>query len=168
MSKYKVKAFTVMELVITMLVAAILMGFIYTAFQIVNKSYRVFHEKNEGIATLERLDELLKKDFSKAEFVEKSSNAIILQWEKDTVQYSFESGYILRVSSITDTFKLKNVTTSALFEYFPVDGQGSSKEEDRIDELAIGLIIQNENITYHYYKVYSSANLINRKTNAIN
>src|ERR1700749_1025250 len=101
MSKYKIKAFTVMELVITMLVAAILTGFIYTAFQIVSKSYQVFHEKNEEMAALERLDELLKKDFSKAVFVEKSSNAIILQKEKDTVQYSFESGYILRVSSIT-------------------------------------------------------------------
>ncbi|WP_426672081.1 PulJ/GspJ family protein [Mucilaginibacter sp. McL0603] len=168
MSKNKVKAFTVMELVITMLVAAILMGFIYTAFQIINNSYRAFHQKNEGIATLERLDELLKKDFGKAEFIEKTSDGIILKRKTDTVRYTFSPGYILRISSIVDTLKLKNADVSTLFGQLPVDGQGLSEEDNRIDELDVSLLIENEKVTYQYHKEYSSANLINRQTDAIN
>jgi prepilin-type N-terminal cleavage/methylation domain-containing protein len=167
MNTQKIKAFTIMEVVVTMTIAAILMGITYTSYQIVNKSYRSFNVKNNEIAALERLDELLKKDFNRAEFIEKVEKGIIIKSRRDTVQYEFTPDFILRISAITDTFKIKNEGLSTSFEDRLVDGQGLSEEENRLDGLNISLLLQNEKIRYQYHKIYSSLNLINRNPDAI-
>ena len=167
MSRQRVKAFTIMEVVVTMTIAAILMGITYTSYQIVSKSYRSFNVKNNEIAALERLDELLKKDFNRAGIIEKDEKGIVVKSKRDTIQYEFTPDFILRISAITDTFKIKNEGLSTSFEDQLVDGQGLSEEENRLDGLNISLLLQNEKILYHYHKVYSSVNLINRNPDAI-
>lgn len=167
MSRQRIKAFTIIEVVVTMTIAAILMGLTYTSYQIVNKSYRSFNVKNNEMAALERLDELLKKDFNRAGIIEKDEKGIVVKSKRDTIQYEFTPDFILRISAMTDTFKIKNEGLSTSFEDQLVDGQGLSEEESRLDGLNISLLFQNEKIFYHYHKVYSSVNLINRNPDAI-
>jgi len=167
MSRQRIKAFTIIEVVVTMTIAAILMGLTYTSYQIVNKSYRSFNVKNNEMAALERLDELLKKDFNRSGIIEKDEKGIVIKSSRDTVQYEFTRDFILRISAITDTFKIKNEDLSTSFEDQLINGQGLSEEENRLDGLNISLLLQNEKIFYHYHKVYSSVNLINRNPDAI-
>jgi len=167
MTAQRINAFTIMEVVVTMTIAAILMGITYTSYQIVSKSYHSFNVKNNEMAALERLDELLKKDFNKAEIIEKAGKGIVVKSLRDTVQYEFAPDFILRISAITDTFKIKNEDLATSFEGQLVDGQGLNEEENRLDGLDISLLLQSEKILYHYHKVYSSANLINRIPDAI-
>jgi len=167
MSRQRIKAFTIIEVVVTMTIAAILMGITYTSYQIVNKSYRSFNVKNNEMAALERLDELLKKDFNRSGIIEKDEKGIVIKSSRDTVQYEFARDFILRISAISDTFKIKNEGLSTSFEDQLVGGQGLSDEEDRLDGLNISLLLQNEKIRYHYHKDYSSVNLINRNPDAI-
>ena len=54
------------------------------------------------------------------------------------------------------------------FEGKAIDDSGTGAEDSRLDELDIQLTLQKEKIPYYYHKIYSSANLINRKTNAGN
>jgi hypothetical protein len=54
------------------------------------------------------------------------------------------------------------------FETFPVNEVQETEEQNRIDEFAFTLIFQNEKIPYHYHKLYSSVNLIQRNPNAVN
>jgi prepilin-type N-terminal cleavage/methylation domain-containing protein len=167
MSRQRIKAFTIMEVVITMTIAAILMGITYTSYQIVNKSYRSFNAKHNEMAVFERLDELLKKDFNRAEIIEKNEKGIVVKSRRDTIQYDFTPDFILRISAVTDTFKIKNEDLATSFEDQLIDGQGLSEEENRIDGLNISLLLQNEKIRYHYHKDYSSVNLINRNPDAL-
>lgn len=167
MSRQRIKAFTIMEVVVTMTIAAILMGITYTSYQIINKSYSSFNVKNNEMAALERLDELLKKDFNRAEIIEKDEKGIVVKSRRDTIQYEFAPDFILRISAITDTFKIKNEGPSTSFEGQLIDGQGLSEEENRLDALSISLLFQNEKVLYHYHKVYSSVNLFNRNPDAI-
>jgi prepilin-type N-terminal cleavage/methylation domain-containing protein len=166
MNRYQVKAFTIMEVTITMLIASILMGITYSTYSIISRSYLAFNTKNKDMAELQQLDHYLKKDFDRAEFIQKNAEGILLKNNDRIITYSFQPDFVLRISSITDTFKVKNAEINTLFEGLPVDLSGSSDEQNRIDELSVSLLLQNEKIPYHYYKRYSSLNLIQRNADA--
>ncbi|MDB5137819.1 MAG: hypothetical protein JWP37_4422 [Mucilaginibacter sp.] len=168
MNKHKVKAFTILEVTITMLIAAILMGITYTTYSIISKSYLSFNLKNNDMATLETLDKLLRKDFARSEFILKDSSGILLKSALQTVRYELKPDFIVRTSGIVDTFKVNTEGWVTFFEGQPVEELRPQQEQNRLDELDISLVFQNEKIPYHYHKQYSSVNLIQRNQNAIN
>ncbi len=157
-----------MEISIVMLISAIVIGIAYTAFNIINQSYRSFQHKNENIAVLIRLDELLKKDFSRANTISKTTNGIFVKTGPDSVIYEFERDFTVRTSTIIDTFKLNVQDVVTTFETSPITAISPVTEQNRIDELNFSILFENEKIPYYYHKQYSSANLIERNPNAIN
>lgn len=164
----KIPAFTIMEVVITMLISAIVIGITYTAFSIITRSYQSFDSKHKDMAAVLRLDELLQKDFNRAEIVLKDTDGIALKDSSRIIKYSFNPDYVLRIGIVVDTFKVKSDSVSTTFENTVVNEMKVDKEENRLDELDLNIILQNEKIPYHYHKIYSSANLINRNPNAVN
>ena len=165
MMGYKVKAFTIIEITISMLIAAIVIGIGYTAFLIISGSYRSFRQKSEDLESLIQLDRLLKKDFAGADSIFKTANGLQFRRNRDSVQYDFQPDFIIRNSTITDTFKFQNQDVQPLFENQAVNS--SDVEQDRIDELNLTIVFRDEKIPYHYYKEYSSENLIERMNHAL-
>jgi len=157
-----------MEITIVMLISAIVIGIAYTAFNIINQSYQSFHQKNEHMADLVRLDELLRKDFDRAGVISKTTNGIIVKFATDSINYDFEPDITVRTSTIIDTFKLNVQDIVTNFELSPITAINSTAEQNRIDELEFSILFENEKIPYSYHKLYSSANLIERNPNAIN
>lgn len=168
MIKKRIPAFTIMEVTVTMLISAIVIGITYTAFSIITRSYHAFDNKHKDMAVVLRLDELLQKDFNRAEIILKDTGGIALMDSSRTIKYRFSPDYILRIGITVDTFKVKSDSVSTIFENNAVNDMGTTEEVNRLDELGLFIILQNEKIPYHYHKVYSSANLINRNSNAIN
>jgi len=168
MSKNRVKAFTIIEVTITMLISAIVIGITYSVYSIVSYSYSSFNSKNENMAVVLRLDELLRKDFDRSQCIVKDTSGITFQAAGRLIKYKFDPDYILRIDLITDTFKVKPDTANVFFETKPINEIETSAEQNQIDELNLTLTSQNEKITYHYHKVYSSENLFTRKPDAIN
>jgi Tfp pilus assembly protein PilE len=164
----QIKAFTIMEITVVMLISAIVIGIAYTAFNIINQSYRSFEHKNDDMAILVRLDELLKKDFNHANTISKTTNGIVVKMITDSVIYDFEPGFILRTSTIIDTFKLTTQDIVTNFETNPITAISPVPEQNRIDELDFSILFDNEKIPYAYHKLYSSTDLIERNTNAVN
>jgi prepilin-type N-terminal cleavage/methylation domain-containing protein len=167
MNQHRVKAFTIMEVTVVMMIAAILMGITYTAYTIVSKSYLSFNTKNTEMAEVEVLDKLLKRDFDQAGVIQKTTSSILITNTGQTIQYLFTPDFIIRTAGITDTFKVKTDSLITSFEGQPVEEAGPSEEQNRLDELSFTLVYQNENIPCHYHKQYSSANLIQRNPDAI-
>jgi len=157
-----------MEISIVMLISAIVIGIAYTAFNIINQSYSSFQHKNEDIAVLVRLDELLRKDFSRANTISRTTNGIFVKTGIDSVTYEFEPDFTVRISTIIDTFKLNVQDVVTTFETSPITAISPVTEQNRIDELNFSIIFENEKIPYYYHKQYSSSNLIERNPNAIN
>jgi len=164
----RVKAFTIMEISVVMLISAIVIGIAYTAFNIINQSYRSFQHKNEDVAVLIRLDELLRKDFLRANSISKTTNGIFVKTGNDSVTYEFEPDFTVRTSTIIDTFKLNVQDIFTNFEASPLTAINPVTEQNRIDELDFSILFGNEKIPYYYHKQYSSTNLIERNPNAIN
>ena len=166
--KGRVKAFTIMEVVISMLLAAIVIAITYTVYTIVVKSYGSYNIKHGNMAALVRLDELLRKDFEKAQTINKTETGLSCTNGEREVIYEFATEGIVRTSGITDTFKVQIQTANFFFEQVPFSDAPSGGEESRIDELKLELLFGEKTISNSYTKHYSSANLIQRKNNALN
>ncbi|MDR3678550.1 MAG: hypothetical protein P4L41_01210 [Flavipsychrobacter sp.] len=164
----RVKAFTILEVTITMLVAALVMGITYSAYSIIIKSYGAFNKKNQDMAVVVRLDEWLKKDFFRADIVLKDTAGIALNSADRRIKYRFDPDFIVRIEIRADTFKVKTDSLVTSFEDLPVNEFGSTDEQNRLDDLYLVILFQGEKIPYHYHKLYSSVNLINRNANAVN
>jgi len=164
----KINAFTIMEVTVAMLIAALVIGMTYTAYSVVSRSYQSFHQKNDDIAELLQLDHLLKRDFAQADTILKTANGLTFKNATHTIDYEIDSSLVIRTSAITDTFKVKVSGISTLFEEQPVTNNSDVTESNRIDELEFQVLFQDKIIPYHYYKTYSAATLIERNAHALN
>jgi hypothetical protein len=168
MNKGKVAAFTILELTITMLLTALVIGISYAAFSIVSRSYIVYQKRNDNISEMVLMDRLLKRDFSQADSILKIDSGIEMINQHAIVTYRIDTGTMIRTAGITDTFKVHSYDINFAFEGQPVQEMSATKELNRIDEFSFSLVFENQKIPYHYYKTYSSANLIGRNSNAVN
>lgn len=164
----KVKAFTIMEVAITMLISAVLIGIAYTSYSIIIKSYNAFNNKSSKLAVLYTLDHLLKQDFDQAAFISKDETAIVFKKDSSLITYEFYPDLVTRKSTRIDSFKVQTDGLITNFESAPVLGLAGSGELERIDELLFNVQFEKEKIPYHYTKIYSSENLIENTPDAVN
>ena len=164
----RIQAFTIMEVTITMLLSTIVIGITYTVFSIIIRSYHSYSIKHEELASVLRLDELLQKDFDRAEIIMKDTDGIALRNSTHLTRYRFYGDYALRIGIAVDTFKVKSDSVITSFESEVINSAGTTVEQNRLDELDIQFTLQKEKIPYYYHKIYSSANLINRNNDAVN
>lgn len=151
----RVPAFTLMEVTIAMLIAAIAIGITFTAYRIVSGSYIGFSKKQEELAGFVRLDKLLKQDFMAARNVLKSSDGMVLELEGGLIRYQIDPAFILRdqFSLRTDTFKLVVGKAGFSFENNDVeDGQ-------LMDQFGFETVVQGQMVPLHYLKIYSAQDL---------
>ena len=163
-----IPAFTIMELVIAMLISAIAIGLMYSAYTIVSKSYLSFTGRNEDISTVLLLDQRLNRDISKAEVITRVNNTITMKSGKDTIRYNFAGSLVIRQSLLTDTFKVNTDGVLTSFESMNVDEPPADNQGKVIDDIRFILLFKGQKIPYHYHKAYSSVNLLQSTADAIN
>ncbi|HEY2582443.1 MAG TPA: hypothetical protein VGI43_11590 [Mucilaginibacter sp.] len=168
MNRNRVKAFTILEVTITMLIAGLLIGITYMSYSIIVKSYHSFTLKNDEMTILVSLDHLLKRDFERAEIIVKDQDGIVLTSNDKVIKYKFKADYIIRSGAKIDTFKVQTQNVSTTFENVEISEVQETGEQNRIDELGFTILFQDQKIPYHYHKLYSSVNLIQRNPNAVN
>ena len=166
--KKHVKGFTIMEVSIAMLISAIVIGITYTAYLVISRAYHSYNTKHEQMATILKLNELLQKDFDRSKFILKDTAGIAVHYDNRVIKYRFDTAFVLRVSIKTDTFKVKSDTAHTAFESIEIAETAPDTERNRIDQLDLLVRLEKEKITYHYHKLYSSQDLIIRKSHALN
>lgn len=151
----KLPAFTLMEVTIAMLIAAIAIAITFTAYRIVSGVYFDFSKKQEKVATLTTIDKLLKQDFMNSRSIVKTTDGIFLEVNKGIVTYSFKENYILRdqFSLRIDTFKLQVNELNFSFENNVVE------EGEEIDLLNFKTQLDGDLIPLQYLKTYSAQDL---------
>jgi len=168
MHNKKVPGFTIMEVTIAMLLSAIVIGLTYTVLSLVTRSYQSYQTRHREMATVLSLDGLLRRDFDRAELILKDTDGIVLTNKNILIKYRFYPDYVLRKSIAIDTFRLKTDSIAMTFEGKAIADSGTGAEDHQLDELNLQVTLQKQKIPYYYNKIYSSANLINRTTNAGN
>lgn len=151
----KLPGFTLMEVTIAMLMAAITIAITFTAYRIVSGSYFNFNKKQEKVATLTTIDKLLKQDFIKARTIIKTSDGIFFEVNDGIITYSFKDSYILRdqFSLGIDTFKLQVNDLNCSFE------NEVAEEGREVDMLSFKTQLDGDLIPMQYQKIYSAQDL---------
>jgi len=157
MNKHKIPAFTLMEVTVSMLIAAIAIAITYTAAHIVSVTYGDYQKKQDHVATFSQLDKLLKQDFSRPGKIVKSADGLQVETPGGLIRYEFADGYIVREQFAlgTDTFKLDPKAVICSFEKQAV------AEGQNIDQLELQATLEKEEIPLIYQKTYSAQDLIN-------
>jgi len=157
----RLKAFTLLEMTIAMLLSALLIALTYASYTIILRSHHDFTAKNDELTEIVTLDHLLKRDFEQAGSIVKDQDSLVFTKPLQVVSYQFTPFCVVRRSARTDTFKVATLGVRMLFESQPVNEAGKT------DELRFILLYRQQEIPYHYHKVYSSENLIQDSQHAI-
>lgn len=153
--KKKLPAFTLMEVTIAMLIAAIVIAITFTTYRVVSGSYFNFNRKQEKVAMLTTIDKLLKQDFIKAKSIVKTADGVFFEINDGIVTYSFKDSYILRdqFSLGIDTFKLQVNDLNFSFE------NEVAEEGQEVDLLSFKTQLDGDLIPLQYLKLYSAQDL---------
>jgi len=153
--KKKVPAFTLMEVTIAMLIAAIAIAITYTAYRIISGTYLNYAKKQDRIAAFAVADQLLKEDFLASDHILRTADGLDFQSESGMIRYQFTGSYVLREQYAlqTDTFKLEVQHISFTFENEAV---AEGTEVDRLDYTSR---LEDQDIPLTYQKTYSAQSL---------
>jgi type II secretory pathway component PulJ len=157
-----------MEVTIAMLLAAIVIGITYTCYSIIYKSYVAFKARQTELVEVSQFTQVLRNDMTHGDIVLQRTDGIVIKNKDSEITYNILPEYSLRISTVTDTFKIKTEEVTRYFEGLPLTGQQDTDEQNRIDELSFTILSRDQKFPYYYFKQYSSQNLINRNPNAIN
>ena len=156
MLKRKVRAFTIMEVTVSMLIAAIVIMIVYTAYRIIGSSYADYDHKNKLVSELIIADKILKKDFSNALDILQTSEGIKLQMQEGQIDYVFGDRYIVRNQNRLrlDTFNLTDCTVILKFK------NRAANIDESVDDLSLNCNFDKQHITLTYHKTYSAKQLL--------
>lgn len=158
-SSNSVKAFTLLELIVVMLISGIvftLAGGVYLTWL---KTYNKWHSKTESEQTFYLLNNRLSNEMDQCWVAKGVGNELFLTFkDREAVNYTFDNKMILRRCDLaTDTFKFNIITSS--FRTFEVDG------DELVDEISLSLVINIDTFNLNVNKRYSNETLFNLANN---
>jgi prepilin-type N-terminal cleavage/methylation domain-containing protein len=104
----KIKAFTLMELIIGMIIGSIVVGFCYTGYRMILKQYLDFKKTKTEIGETMQFNTALRNDFVNAQTISYNENHLVMLNDSSKIEYEFAETFILRdVKDVSDTFHLK-------------------------------------------------------------
>lgn len=152
----KIKAYTLMEVTIAMLLSAICISICYSAYGIIGSYYQTFKLKNETADAALSLRHVLEKDFLKSKLVLSTDSGLMMQRDSSTILYTFREKAILRElpELHTDTFK---VSYSGLQFFF--EGE-ILEQKDTVDRMDLEILLDKAAVAkIRVEKKYSAENL---------
>ncbi|MGD2034792.1 MAG: prepilin-type N-terminal cleavage/methylation domain-containing protein [Bacteroidales bacterium] len=110
----KLKAFTILELLIVMMLSAIVVGMTYLYFTQFRHYLQTTYQQEEDYARLYRFEFALQKDIDLAtELFSPSENELEVRFGDEEIRYVFDEGRVVRETGNTaDTMELKLTGTS--------------------------------------------------------
>ncbi len=152
----KLKAFTLMEVTIAMVLAAISIGISFSVYRLLSKAYMDYDEKNRITAEFTRLEQRLSKDIQHTNRIFKAESGLTVTDTLGNIQYTFTPDYITRnqYDLKTDTFFIRNNDLITSFESEDVES-GSL-----IDYISATLEFSGREIHVSYVKLYSAEELM--------
>lgn len=153
------KAFTILELVIAMMISAIVIAIAYTGLKMVLRSFHAFSKRYEQTMVMLKLNELLTKDIDRSEAVRSGDEGISMTGSGQSVHYRFEGDELIRTAVKSDTFRIKASDVRMAFEGVPI---GETSFSNLIDDLYFTSSVGMRKVPHHFHKRYSSEQLYKR------
>ncbi len=127
----QLKAFTLLELLVGMILSGIVLTATFTAYRITTKQYETYSSKSKAITEISFFASQLQADFSNATIIiHNSENTIQLQSDKRILEYRFSTKYVLRNDfKQIDTFKVAVTGIEAFYKSGKVLAENAEADE---------------------------------------
>ncbi|HET6990659.1 MAG TPA: type II secretion system protein [Bacteroidia bacterium] len=155
----KLKAFTLLELLVGMILSGIVLTATFSAYRIITRQYETYCDKSETISELSFFVSQFQSDFSNATNITRiSENEIQLQSGKRILDYKFSGKRVLRNDfSRTDTF---NVSVPEMETFWKSEKVNSENQES--DELHLQINFENRKTEKIYLKMSNAKSEIDK------
>jgi type II secretory pathway pseudopilin PulG len=154
-NKNYIKAFSIVEVMVSMVITAIIVGLIFGVFTIVSEQIVEFKKENEQTADFNRLSYSLNKAVFDCEKMLPKENGVYFQtYDGDTILYQKKDDYLIRkAATFTDTFRLN-------FQAIRLDSVYNAKKSKVFQRLELELLIHEKNVPLRFYKPIYANQLI--------
>lgn len=150
MSKTKLKAFTLGEMIVVIVVASIVIAMGFLMLNMVKKQVRIIQKTYHQKTALQFFEATFIRDFNtRNAYYDVSKNRVSLKSSKNSIAYTFLDDFIIREK---DTFPLKIVTKKLFLEGFETRGKFIDAIEINLSEEFSNqqLFIQQTKDAAHY------------------
>lgn len=140
-TKYNIPAFSIVEVLVSMAITAIIIGVIFTVFSIVSEQLFNFKEQNQYISDYNRFSYVVNKDiFESEEMISTENGFIFKKYTGDEVVFEKQDSIFLRkAKTFVDTFQfeintihfdtLKNSSKNKVFQRLNITLQVNKNEQ---------------------------------------
>ena len=152
MIKRDIKAFTLMNFVVGMIITSIIMTSFYEAYQYMNEEVALYRDQNNSILDALNFQVNMNKDMLRAETITQlSEDEILVTNLSNKYYYQFTDSYILKkTDEISDTFKI--ITSEIKFEM---------QDNLLINKISFTSKLDGKEIRYNFSKTYSAEQIVN-------
>lgn len=157
MSKKRINAYTLMEVTVAMLLAAVCISICYTAYGLIGNYFREFQSRNAVTQDILLLNRALDHDFANARYLVRTDDGIRVESSAQQISYVFSTDAVLRkvVYLRTDSFKFRAVDVSFVFM------NREANVMDTVDQVSFSLDLQGSGkIPVTKWKRYSAQDLL--------
>lgn len=147
----KLKAYTVVEMLVVMIVSTICISITFTSYKIFSNQYYLYKITSDTVASYHTCDKLMTMDFSQALKVERTIKGLLIYKKDKKVEYEFSEKGIIRNDLLIDTFPVYPLST----EMF-LGGKSQYLPGGLIDEFYFECQFREQNLFFHYQKNYGA------------
>ncbi|NMH85974.1 hypothetical protein [Flavivirga algicola] len=153
-SNTNLKAFTILEALISLVLMGIIITLCYTVFNLIERQMTLFKNENMSVLQYNLFNTTIKNDIYNAEdFIYNDNRLLLKNYDGSNIDYQVSKRFILRHHNIkTDTFKFRVFNHKFL-------QSDNSKPLDKILQITIGVL--GDSINTNYYLNKHMANTIN-------
>lgn len=148
----KLKAYTILELVMVMLLSAIVISFAYGSYRVVSGMFTRFKQANEQTNQLALLEKLLRQDFLQADYLTQNERELSCFYPDKRIVYTFEEDHVLRYNRLSDTFFVKP-------EAIQVE-QILAGDQMLVNQLSLSIRAE-DTVTFYFSKQYPATVFMN-------
>ncbi|SHI46007.1 prepilin-type N-terminal cleavage/methylation domain-containing protein [Flavobacterium haoranii] len=157
--KHYIQAFSIVEVMVSLVITAIIIGIIFGIFSIVSQQLINFKEQNEYTANFNRLSYSLNKAIFESEKMQFTENGLQFQtYDGSVLVYQKQEEYLIRkASQFTDTFHLN-------FQEIKLDTVSNENKSKIFQKLEIHLEANKQPFTLKFYKPVYAHDIIKLQT----
>ena len=152
----KLKAYTISELVVALVVTAIVISIAGSILLLVKKQYSTYQSSNKELFNINLFQSLLNKDIENAERIYWGNNRLRLETGVNAIVYTFDESKVVRIQKgQTDEFLIQtnDLTIQSL------------EDKDLVYTVAFEIVEEKHTYPVSLKKEYAPSTLLNPITN---
>ncbi|WP_435261208.1 PulJ/GspJ family protein [Tenacibaculum sp. nBUS_03] len=158
MKKNKVRAYTIIEILITMVITSVIVSILYLLFSTLSRQYSQFNKSQNKTITLALFKNTLKRDFYMSDVLFFKSNELTCVKDKETILYTLQNEFVTRKLESRNTIDTFDIQIKHINPFFIVD-----RDFKVLKNLSLKVSFLGRKTGLYFSKNYPSNVLTNQK-----